>query len=278
MTVPDPFPPPSRPDALAAPAAAAHHLAEAVAAAGAIALAMFKAGDVASWTKGNDSPVTAADIAVDRFLLERLTALGPSYGWLSEETTDSADRLTRRRVWVVDPIDGTRAFMAGGFDWAVSAALVEDGRPVAAALFAPATDELFVASTGAGATRNGRPLTAGRKAGLDGAMVSGPAPILDRLAAHGAISRMPRVRSLALRIARVATAELDVALAGGNAHDWDLAAADLLVQEAHGILSGLDGRVLTYNAAVPRHGALVSAGHALHGPVLAAARAATGSP
>lgn len=255
------------------PAAAARHLAEAVTQAGALALAMFNAGNVAAWTKGNDSPVTEADIAVDRLLLERLMGLAPAYGWLSEETADSAERLSRQRVWVVDPIDGTRSFMAGGLDWAVSAALVEAGRPIAAALFAPATNELFVAAAGQGATCNGQPLLAGAKSALDGARVSGPASTLDRFAQRSAITRMPRIRSLALRIARVATAELDVALASANAHDWDLAAADLLVQEANGILSGLDGRALTYNATVPRHGALVSTGHALHGSALAAARA-----
>lgn len=279
MIVSDPFPPQAGPSPLASAEAAARHLAEAVTEAGALALSMFTAGNVPAWTKGNDSPVTEADMAVDRLLLDRLMGFAPGYGWLSEETADTPDRLSRSRVWVVDPIDGTRSFMAGGLDWAVSAALVEAGRPIAAALFAPATNELFVAAVGRGATCNGQPLAAGQKVGLEGARVSGPVPALDRLARRGAITRMPRVRSLALRIARVATAELDVALAGANAHDWDLAAADLLVQEAHGILSGLDGRALTYNATVPRHGALVSTGRALHGPVLAAAGAdADGTP
>ncbi|MGU3493587.1 3'(2'),5'-bisphosphate nucleotidase CysQ [Xanthobacteraceae bacterium A53D] len=267
-------PPLSSLSALDAPEIAARHLADAVTAAGAVALAMFRSGAVASWTKTNDSPVTEADIAVDRFLNERLTTLAPDYGWLSEETADSQERLSRRRVWVVDPIDGTRAFMAGGQDWTVSAALVEDGRPVAAALFAPVTDELFIASAGGGARRNGVPLQATTRTALDGAAVSGPASVVDRLARHADIQRQPRVRSLALRIARVASAELDVALATSNAYDWDIAAADLLVQEAHGFLSDLDGRALTYNATVPRHGALLSAGRPLHDVALAAARAA----
>ncbi|WP_188578821.1 3'(2'),5'-bisphosphate nucleotidase CysQ [Azorhizobium oxalatiphilum] len=256
---------------------AARHLADAVSAAGAVALAMFRTGDVSSWFKNNNSPVTEADIAVDRFLRERLMTLAPDYGWLSEETADSPDRLSRMRVWVVDPIDGTRAFMAGGEDWTVSAALVEAGRPIAAALFAPVTDELFVASAGGGARRNGQPIQAGTRAELDGAAISGPAQMVDHLAMRAGILRQPRVRSLALRITRVATAELDVALATGNAHDWDIAAADLLVQEAHGFLTGLDGRPLTYNATVPRHGVLVSAGRALHETALSAARGDTGS-
>jgi len=86
------------------------------------------------WTKGAGSPVSEADIAVDRFLRERLTRLLPEAGWLSEETEDDRARLSAKRVWIVDPIDGTRAFVSGGTDWSVSVALVEDGRPVAAAL------------------------------------------------------------------------------------------------------------------------------------------------
>lgn len=272
----DQTPPRSGAPAPDAPDAVARLMADAVTAAGAIALDMFRAGRLESWSKANDSPVTAADIAVDRFLKDRFTALAPDYGWLSEESVDSPDRLARSRVWVVDPIDGTRGFMAGGVDWAVSAALVEDGRPVAAALFAPASEELFVASVGAGATRNGVPLAVSDLTALAGARISGPVASLDRLAQHTPIERRPRVRSLALRITRVATAELDVALAAPNAHDWDIAAADLLVQEAGGLLSGLDGRPLAYNATVPRHGALVCAGTALHPHILAAARAGAG--
>ncbi|MEP9378931.1 3'(2'),5'-bisphosphate nucleotidase CysQ [Aquabacter sp. CN5-332] len=262
--------------AMEAPELFARHLADAVAAAGAVALAMFRS-EIRSWNKHNDSPVTEADIAVDRFLKERLEALAPDYGWLSEESADSPDRLSRRRVWVVDPIDGTRAFMAGGEDWAVSAALVEDGRPIAGALFAPVTDELFVAAKGRGATRNGARIAASDRPSLDGATISGPGFLLDRVARTAAISRMPRVRSLALRLTRVATAELDLALASGNSHDWDLAAADLLVHEAGGALTGYDGTVLLYNAPVPRHGPLVCAGPYLHAPMLDLARGELGA-
>lgn len=257
--------------AMEAPELVARHLADAVAAAGAVALAMFRS-EIRSWNKHNDSPVTEADIAVDRFLKERLAELAPDYGWLSEESADSPDRLTRRRIWVVDPIDGTRAFMAGGEDWAVSAALVEDGRPIAGALFAPATDELFVAAKGRGATRNGAKIAASGRPTLDGATISGPGFLLDRVSRKANVARMPRVRSLALRLTRVATAELDLALASGNSHDWDLAAADLLVHEAGGALTGYDGAVLLYNAPVPRHSPLVCAGPYLHAPMLDLAR------
>ncbi|HSI41835.1 MAG TPA: 3'(2'),5'-bisphosphate nucleotidase CysQ [Xanthobacteraceae bacterium] len=250
---------------------AAGHLAEAAVAAGALALDMFRGG-VKSWSKHNDSPVTEADIAADRLLHARLTALAPHYGWLSEESVDAPARLERRRLWIVDPIDGTRAFMAGGPDWAVAVALVEDGRPIACALYAPVTEELFVATRGGGATRNGQALRSSGRAQLEGARAAGPGPWLDHLAQAAGVERAPRIRSLALRLARVATGEIDAALASPNGYDWDLAAADLLVHEAQGRLTTLDGRPLAYNAAVPRHGALVCAGAALHPLLMDAAR------
>ncbi|MDQ0511260.1 myo-inositol-1(or 4)-monophosphatase [Angulomicrobium amanitiforme] len=262
-------------DPLAEPAMAAQHLAEAVVAAGAVAVEMFRAG-VKSWSKHNDSPVTEADIAVDRMLRERLGRLSPTYGWLSEETVDEPSRLARRRVWIVDPIDGTRAYMAGGSDWCVEAALVEDGRPIAGALFAPLTEELFIAVRGGGATRNGQPIRASQAGTVSGALADGPAPWLNhidgRIAPLAPLRRVTRIRSLALRIARVATGELDAAFASPNGHDWDLAAADLLVHEAGGRLTTLDGLALAYNAPVPRHGALVSAGPRLYPSLLDAAR------
>lgn len=258
-------------DPLADPAIAARHMADAVVAAGAVAVAMFRAG-VKSWSKAGDSPVTEADIAVDTMLRERLTLLAPGYGWLSEETADNPSRLGRERLWIVDPIDGTRAYMHGGEDWTVSVALVERTRPIAAALYAPVTDELFVAVAGGGTTRNAQPVTVSSTTALEGVRIDGPAPFVDRVMRDTTFTRLPRVRSLALRIARVATGEIDAALASPNGHDWDLAAADLLVHEAGGRLTTLDGLPLVYNAPVPRHGALVSAGAGLHALIVAAAR------
>ena len=146
--------------------------------AGAIALKTF-GGPLKSWTKSGDSPVTEADIAVNDLLLERL--LGPGDGWLSEESENDPTRLAARRVWVVDPIDGTRAYIAGREDWSISVALVEDGRPVLAALQAPVTGELFLATRGKGSTRNGTAIQASDGDGLDGARVAGPKRMLDQM-------------------------------------------------------------------------------------------------
>jgi myo-inositol-1(or 4)-monophosphatase len=252
-------------------------LAIAVQEAGAIAKKFFR-GPLKQWTKGaGDSPVTEADIASNELLYRSL--MEPGDGWLSEESENDPTRLAARRVWVIDPIDGTRAFIAGREDWSVSAALVVDGRPVVAALFAPATEELFLSIAGGGATRNGAAIEASTGAGLEGARVGGPKRMMERIVSGGAgVVLMPRVHSLALRLARVAHAELDAAVAGGNGHDWDLAAADLLVHEAGGMMTGLDGQVLIYNRPDPVHGVLIAAGRGRHAAVADLIRAQTSEP
>lgn len=240
------------------------HLAAAVREAGALALSLFGTS-LKQWTKGASSPVSEADIAVDKLLRERLTAIDPEIAWLSEESIDNPIRLDARLVWIVDPIDGTRGYIAGMPDWAVSAALVEDGRPIVACLFAPVTSEFFMATAGQGATRNGNPIRATTGGELADIRVAGPKNFLERVSKIApAFTVIPRVHSLALRLARVADGSIDAAVAGGNSHDWDLAAADLLVHEAGGTLTPLGGGPLTYNRAVPRHGMLVAAGRDRH--------------
>ena len=239
----------------------AERLANAVRAAGAYALTKFRA-PLKSWTKGRDSPVTEVDVAVDEMLRERLGGAAPGYGWLSEESADDGARCDMRHVWIVDPLDGTRAYLAGLPDWTVVAALVDNGRPVLAAIFAPFEDALFTAAAGEGARRNGAPIAASAGTTLASARIAGPKRYLDALGDE--MERMPRVHSLALRLARVAAGTLDAAFAGGSSHDWDLAAADLLVHEAGGMLTTLDGRHLVYNRPNPVHEPLVAAGHARH--------------
>jgi myo-inositol-1(or 4)-monophosphatase len=237
---------------------AAACLAAAVREAGVLALSMFGT-PLKHWTKGASSPVSEADIAVDKLLHE----------WLSEESVDDPARLESRLVWIVDPIDGTRGYIAGLPDWTISAALVENGRPVAACLFAPVTDEFFMAVAGKGATCNGKPIAAAAGAELANMRVAGPKNFLDRVAAIAPpFTTVPRIHSLALRLARVAQGTLDAAIAGGNSHDWDLAAADLLVHEAGGALTRFDGAPLSYNGALPRHGMLVAAGNDRHAALI----------
>jgi myo-inositol-1(or 4)-monophosphatase len=237
--------------------------------AGALALSMF-GKTLNTWTKGEaQSPVSEADIAADNLLRERLVAGNPGIAWLSEESVDDLARLEARYVWIVDPIDGTRAYIGGLPQWAVSVALVERGRPIAACLYAPALDEFYAAVIGRGATRNGIAIKTAPGAALENARIGGPRNFLTRLQdVLPPFEVMPRTHSLALRLARVAEGTFDAAIAGGASHDWDLAAADLLVHEASGALTSFEGVTVIYNRPVPRHGKLVAAGRDRHAALL----------
>lgn len=238
-------------------------------AAGELALAMFRTS-LKTWTKGASSPVSEADIAVNALIEQRLRASTPDYGWLSEESADDTARLARRRVWIVDPIDGTRSYLAGRDDWCVSAALIEDGTPLLAAVFAPRSGEFFFAARGGGASLNAQPIKATSGAALDFSRIAGPKPLVDRLDPRppGAAIH-PRIGSLALRLCRVGDGKLDVAFAGGRSHDWDLAAADLIVREAGGKMTVLSGEPIRYNRRDVTHEALVAAGRDRHQAIVA---------
>ncbi len=236
-------------------------------AAGRLALAHFRMDEnthAEIQYKAGMSPVTAADFEVDTFLKHQLLKLLPEAGWLSEETEDGPHRLAKTRVFVVDPIDGTRAFMSGDPRWAVSVALVEHGQPVLASLFAPAMNEIFSAEIGQGAELNGKRMTH-LPAEPRNIIAAGPIPLLDILSRSGmALQRVPKIPSLAYRLVSVATNAIDIGLAGPNAHDWDIAAADLILREAHVPLTGFGNERIRYNGADTRHGGLVAARDPLH--------------
>jgi myo-inositol-1(or 4)-monophosphatase len=242
---------------------------------GPLEAAMREAGEIARvtsrrpfrrWTKGKEkSPVSEADIAVNEFLQRRLGELAPEAGWLSEETEERPGAGASRVTWIVDPIDGTRAFIAGRPDWTISVALVEDGRPVLAALYAPVTEDMFLALRGQGATRNDVQMRRSDEPSLTGARIAGPKRYLDGIERLcPSVLPQPKVHSLALRLTQVGSGDFDLAFASGGSHDWDLAAADLLVHEAGGVLTDLTGRPLSFNRPHGVHGALVAAGPARH--------------
>jgi myo-inositol-1(or 4)-monophosphatase len=239
-------------------------LIEAVREAGALALSMFRT-ELRNWTKGASSPVSEADIAANDLIEQKLRSSTPDYGWLSEESADDPVRLGKQRVWIVDPIDGTRAYLAGRDDWCVSVALVEEAEPVLAAVFAPVTDEFFFAARGQGASCNGAPIQATPGDALDFARIAGPKPLVERLdRTRRDVALHPRIGSLALRLCRVADGRIDAAFAGGQSRDWDLAAADLIVHEANGKMTALGGEPILYNRADVTHGVLVAAGRDRH--------------
>ncbi len=255
-------------------------LAAAAREAGDVAFAWFRPGGrttAAVQSKAGGSPVTEADFAADAFLRRRLGEAFPEAGWLSEETLDSDARLDRRALIVVDPIDGTRAFIEGDPRWTVAVALIVDGRPLAGVVHAPALKETYVAARGAGAELNGAPLAFRPPLVANDYRAAGPKPLLkamgDRLG--GAMDIRPFVPSLAYRMCMAASGALDFALAGPNSYDWDIAAADLLIEEAGGRLTEKDGERLQYNRPRIRRGALLGAPAGLAPRLLEAFRAAT---
>jgi myo-inositol-1(or 4)-monophosphatase len=249
-------------------AADASLLKQTVREAGELARAMFGT-ELRKWTKGASSPVSEADMAVNELLERKLRSATPGYGWLSEESADDAARLGRPRVWIVDPIDGTRSYLGGRNDWCVSVALVEQGVPILAAVHVPASDEFFFAARGQGTTRNGKRVHATSGIKIDFSRVAGPKPLVERLApASTQIELHPRIGSLALRLCRVAHGALDAAFAGGQSRDWDLAAAHLIVQEAGGKMTALSGEAILYNRPDVVHGVLVAAGRDRHADII----------
>ncbi|AZO78780.1 3'(2'),5'-bisphosphate nucleotidase CysQ [Bosea sp. Tri-49] len=243
--------------------------------AGQLALDLFRPGAqtaAKTWSKAGGSPVTEADIGVDTFLHVRLSALLPDAAWLSEETVDDALRLSRRFVWVVDPIDGTRAFMTGSPDWAVCVALLDDGKPILGVVHAPAGPTTYTAISGGGAMSNGKPIRTRAVDTLAGARIAGPKPMLDALARLESFIPADKIPSLALRLTRIADGTIDAGLVSPDARDWDLAAADLVLSEAGGQVTTGEGEAMRYNREVPMHGMLVASGSSLVAPLAQALR------
>lgn len=199
--------------------------------------------DFKRWEKAPGSPVCDVDLEVDALLRERLTALLPEAGWLSEETIDNNTRLQSPQLWVVDPIDGTRDYIRARPGWAVSVALVEDGKPVIGVLDAPARGEKWIAEAGKGASRNGVRLRVGDRTELSGSRA--PA---DHLPAVDADLRMvTKPNSIALRIAMVAADEADLLASIRWGNEWDIAAAVLIAEEAGATVSDALGNPLDFN-------------------------------
>lgn len=224
--------------------------------------------------KAGDSPVTNADLAADKLLTEALRAARPDYGWLSEETVDDPDRLGRTRLFVVDPIDGTRAFLNNKPWWSVSIAVVEGARPIAGVVFAPEPGETYAAAIGEGATLNGAPIQASGACAVEGCgMVGDP-----RMFAHPKWPipwpqmRVAQRNSTAYRMCLVASGAFDAAVALAAKHDWDLAAADLIVSEAGGVCGDHLGRPFAYNGPEPVQNSLVCAAPGLAPLILARVR------
>ena len=229
--------------------------------AGAVALSFFRQSPEVWWKNEGRSPVSAADFAANTSLETALRTARPDYGWLSEETDDDEARLSRETVFVIDPIDGTRAFIAGETTWCVSVAVVHRGEPVAGVLFAPALEEEFTASLQSPALKNGEPITVAVRGAGEMQRLATAEDMISPFEAgfRQTIERVKHVPSLAYRLAMVADGRIDGTLVKRNSHDWDLAAADLILEKAGGSLVDLDGARLVYNRPKVTHGVLCGA-------------------
>ncbi len=212
------------------------------------------------WEKTKGHPVCDADLAVDALLKQRLGAILPGAGWLSEETADNEDRLSQRLLWCVDPIDGTRDYVRGRAGWCVSVALVSDGAPVFAVMAAPATNQLWRAEIGMGVTCNSKQLTASMREEFCGARV--PADDLPKMDRD--LNMVHKPNSIAMRMTMVACdrADLVAALRWGN--EWDIAAAHLVASEAGATVTDALGGALRYNKPKPLDFGLICCAPGIH--------------
>ncbi len=237
--------------------------------AGELAAALFAEG-VKSWDKSPGNPVSDADIAVNELIKRRLMGTRPQYGWLSEETADDSRRLFAEKVWVVDPIDGTRAFIKGRDGFCVSVALVEGGRPVMAALSAPLRHQFFTARAGQGAQVNGLDIKPAPRTELGGCAMLADKDLFTASFWPEAWPHMTlsKPNSIALRMALVACGEADAAVALRSKNEWDMAAATLILEEAGGHWSDHHGKRPPFNRPNPSYATVVAAGPALYPEVL----------
>lgn len=216
------------------------------------------------WEKSPNNFVCEIDIAVDELLRARLSALLPDAGWLSEETADDLARLSAKRVWVVDPIDGTRDFLRHRPGWAVSVALIENGQPLIGVLDAPARGEHWLAARGQGATLGGRAIAASDRIDLPGARV--PADDLPRVDRDLVLVEKPN--SIALRMAMVADGRADLLATFRWGNEWDIAASTLIAREAGATVTDALGRKLKFNTPAGEAFGLLATAPGIHAAAL----------
>lgn len=240
-------------------------------AAGAVVMSFYRSAyDVTD--KAPDNPVTDADFASDTLLKERLQALLPEAGWLSEETADTPERLDKRLLWCVDPIDGTKEFIMGIPEFSISVALVADGLPILAVIYNPATGELYSAAKGHGFTFNGKPHAVSDRRELAGSIIDASrserkrgefAPFEDQMTIR-------TMGSVAYKLARVASGQCDATWSRGPKHEWDICAGVLLVQEAGGVAVDLSNRPITFNNQFVKANGIIADNGYLHDAIVAA--------
>jgi myo-inositol-1(or 4)-monophosphatase len=232
--------------------------------------ARFTLGAIEAEYKAGHDPVTEADKAVDAVLRRQLIREGE--GWLSEESTDDLSRLGKSRVWIVDPLDGTREFVAGIPEFCVSVAMVEDGRPVVGGICNPATNEIFLGSVDSGVTYNGKPARPSQRTSLAGALVLASRSEMKRGEWKRFQKTLLKVRpigSVAYKLALVAVGLADVTFTLTPKHEWDVAGGVALVSSGGGFVSTLQNSTLLCNHRSPLLSGLLACGPLLRDELLA---------
>jgi myo-inositol-1(or 4)-monophosphatase len=235
----------------------------------------YYGGSYKTWHKSQGNPVTDADIAIDDFLKKGLLEARPDYGWLSEETADDPIRLSHARLFIVDPIDGTYGFLKHRPQFTIVAAVVESGRPVSGAIYNPITEEMFEAVRGEGAKKNGEPIHVSARSDLENLRLLAEKKALDpaRWTEPWPSSLIHETRaSAAYRMALVAAGAFDAMVSLSPKSDWDVAAGDLILHEAGGIVTTREGEILIYNGQKPEHRSVICANPILHKRLLARMR------
>ena len=235
--------------------------------------AILKAGDIAlgyfqkspaSSIKKDGSPVSEADFAVNEYLKQRLLLDRKDYGWLSEESEDNTSRLDKHNVWVIDPIDGTRAFINGKSEWTISGTLVSNGLPVLATVYNPVTDECFDSILGRKTKLNGVEITTSQTQELQDCTLIPPSKSDKNTQSFA----KKWVSSIAYRLCLLSSGRVDAVITKAGAYDWDIAAAHLILQNAGGRLTCLENQNLSFNNPCVRHGSLLATNGLLHTKLL----------
>ena len=234
----------------------------------------FTGPEAKRWDKPDGAgPVTEADLAVNAMLEDMLPKARPDYGWLSEETEDTTDRLSKDRVFIIDPIDGTRSFASGSRTWAHALAVAEKGVVTAAVIYLPQRDLMYTAAKEQGARCNDAPISTSTLSDLNMAEVLAARPVLDAHHWHGgtvpSFTRSHRP-SLAYRMARVADGGFDAMVTLWPSWEWDIAAGDLILREAGGSISDRMGLPLRFNNPTPQLDGVVAANADLHRELITA--------
>ena len=231
--------------------------------AGSVVMELFK-GKFDVHEKSKNNPVTTADLEANRIIRENIHKAFPGDGWLSEEDQDNRDRLFRSRIWIVDPIDGTKEFIEGVSEFAISIAFVVEGHPQIAIVHNPAEHRFYRAASGQGAYLNDQPIRIGPREQVDGALLlvsrSEPQKRFQVFIDHCGIKR---VGSIANRLAKVAAGDGDATITFRNIHEWDICAGVLMVEEAGGTVVDGDGHAMTFNRELPTHRGVIAANASL---------------